>query len=463
MSETNVNPALNYRQVDSSKPSYNYRKVNPSNGGSTTVTLASTGATQNTVFIIPAEVVNMGESYLQYDITLAGSAGLYRWPFKDVYGEFDYVTYRDSGSMSLVDLRYANMYSHVMNRINISNKELQYHDDLNGLVATNALNSDVKSIRMDNTSTSLAFKEPQHFQVGAITVDLVIQRRVYLKDLCRDSYFGMAKNGILPIDTFLEINWIGNKLGFYSTSATNPQTAHTVLGAITIANLCLKLAFETNQDLVKEMKSAIAGNLTVPIPWVRVHSIAASSATSWTYNLPLDNKQHGRKIKKIVYVPFATQGSSGNLDLFRTYDHCNNASVNDAMHQKIDNYFTLLNNTKLQRDNILCPLSTTAATLAQHDDYMLHKSLLENTTYFNQAMHSFNWLHIDAFDKGSHNDNFEGSVYVDGYDLVSPVTYTVQVDHGLIADVAHCPLINNVAIVVGQKLLSINSSSFAVV
>jgi hypothetical protein len=458
---TKINPSLNYKQIDSSRPSYNYRKVFPANGGNTSFNLTSAGATQNTIFNIPPEVCNLGESYLEYLITVdAQGAGNYFWQFKDTYGEFDYVLYRDTGSQNIVENRFTNLYTHIMNRLNISDADLNYHDDMQGMVRTNALNSDVKSVRFDATNTSLAFKEPQHMAVSANNTAFLIPRRVYLKDLIKDSFFGMAKNNVMPVETYLEFNWIGNRFGLLGTSATDPTVGCAVVaGNIAISGLVFRLAYETNQSLIGEMKSAIAGGLTIPIPWARVYTLVASSAAPWVYNLPLDNKQNGRKIKKIVYAPFATAPAAGSE--YRLYDHCNSATVGGgagtqtvARNTKVSTYHTELDNMKLQRDIIQCPVSSTSTL---HDDYMIHKDLLRNTTYYNQLMYNFNFVHVDKFDYSASNENPEGNVFVDGFDLVKPVNYSVVVDTGT------ATAINNVCVVVGQKLLSINASSFAVI
>ncbi len=88
---------------------------------------------------------------------------------------------------------------------------------------------------------------------------------------------------------------------------------------------------------------------------------------------------------------------------------------------------------------------------------MIHKELLKNTCYYNQPSFNQNWVHIDQFSYGASNDNPEGNVYVDGYDLVKPVNYCVDVRTG------SAVAVNSICIVLGQKLLSINSNSFAVV
>jgi hypothetical protein len=483
VSDTKVNPALNFRQMESSAPSYQYRNIYPANGGSRNILLTSAGELQNTIFNLPVEVDNLGESYLEYTLNIvdqglvAGNQNIYPWLFKDTYGEFNDILLRDTGSMNIVELRNANLYSNLMNRINTSKKELEYNDDMNGLVVSNAPLTDAKNKRFDNNTASLAFKEPQALQVGTLSTNsttvysLSVPRKVYLKDICPDSFFGMAKNSLFPVETYLDINWIGNRLGYGGTSQVDPTAGNqalisqvftgTILGtyAVCLSGLVLKLAVETNQELIRAMKMEVAKGLTIPIPWVKVHTLQAASAAPYVYNLPLDNKQHGRKIKEIVYAPYAAAPAVGSS--YRLYDHCNNAILGTgatvqsvAMNTKVSTYQTSLDNQYLQRDIVQCPIS---ATSQLHDDYAIHKKILKNTCYFNQPIYNNYWFDMDKFAYIDSNDNEEGSVYVDGFDLVKPVNYVVDVKSGTTT------AINNVCVVVGQKLLSITSSSYAVI
>jgi hypothetical protein len=477
VSDTKISSSLNFRQMDSSAPSYQYRNIYPANGGSRNILLTSAGEVQNTIFNLPVEVCNLGESYLEYTLNIVDQVN-YAWIFKDTYGEFSDVLLRDTGSMNIVELRNANLYSHLMSRLNHSPRDLEFSDDMNGLVPSNAPLTDVKCRRFDDSTHSLAFKEPQDMQVGPIgtasttAYNLSIPRKISLKDLCKDSFFGLAKNSLFPVETYLDINWIGNRLGFLGTSAVDPTVGNAVLASVTMAanavvgtyaiclsNLVLKLAFETNQELVRAMKMEVAKGLTIPIPWVKMHTLVASSAAPYVYNLPLDNKQHGRKIKQIVYAPFATAPAAGSE--YRLYDHCNNATVGGgagtqsvARNTKVSTYQTSLDNQYLQRDIVQCPVSSTSQL---HDDYAIHKKLLRNTCYFNQPIYNSKWIHVDKFAYNESNDNQEGSLYVDGYDLVKPVNYVMDVKTGT------ATAINNVCVVIGQKLLSITPSSYAVV
>jgi hypothetical protein len=453
VSDAKVNPALNFRQMESSAPSYQYRNIYPANGGNRNIMLTSAGELQNTIFNLPVEVDNIGESYLEYTLNIVDQgANIYPWLFKDTYGEFNDVIFRDTGSMNIVELRNANLYSNLMNRINTSKKELEYNDDMNGLVISNAPLTDVKNKRFDNNTASLAFKEPMALQVGSIgtgsttVYSLSVPRKIYLKDLCPDSFFGMAKNSLFPVETYLDINWIGNRLGYQGISQVDPTATNLALVtqnmtaggnpaavagtyAICLSGLVLKLAVETNQELIRAMKMEVAKGLTIPIPWVKVHTLAAASASPYVYNLPLDNKQHGRKIKEIVYAPYAAAPAAASS--FRLYDHCNNATAGTgataqsvASNTKVSTYQTSLDNQYLQRDVVQCPVSSTSTL---HDDYAIHKKLLKNTCYFNQPIYNQYWFHMDKFAYIDSNDNEEGSVYVDGFDLVKPVNYVVDV------------------------------------
>jgi hypothetical protein len=453
---TKLDPSLNFRTLQSTRSFPQYRKVYVANGGTRTLYLTANGASQNVIFNIPAECINLGESYLEYVIrSPRQGGGYYAWMYKDVHGEFDSIMYRDTGSMALVDIKNLHLYNQITNRLNFSDEDLEYNDNLCGLVPTNAPLTDIKCIRFDGTSCSLAYKEPQQMALisGADAQSDALPKKVYLKDLVRDSWFGLAKNQIMPIETYLEINFSNNRgrIGFRSTSAVNPSTGAAELvdfagGAndkekyLYIDELCLNLCVEQNQALVSMLKAEVAKGFNVPIPWVRVHQLASTAGENFVYNLPLDNKQHGQRIKRIIYAPLSSSNTANLL-----YDHRNTNG------SKIEQYQTELDNQKQQRDVVY-------VSGTRNDDYMYHKRLLKNTLYYNQPIYNQNWIHCDSFDYGEiHDKSGGGHIMVDGLLLDKPMTWTFNSIKNTNASYL------NTAIVVGMKSLQVNASSFVVV
>ena len=453
---TKVSNELNFGERESSYPVYQYRNLYPANGARRFVELTSAGETQATIFNIPAEQVNMGESYLEYDIEVQGQGALtYAWLHRDVFGEFDSVIYRDTGSQFLTEVRNLNLYHSVISRLDTSLEDLLYNDEVNGLSISRATANAAENKRFDNTNMNIPLHEPMTFAVSAVGANagtftdpavgtISLKRKIYLKDLTgKHSFLGMAKDNLLPQETYLEIGWIGNRIGFQGTSNTDPNAGVDVLeGTITINNITLKLAVQTNQDIVKEMKQRIANGLSITIPWVRVHALTGNVGAQATYNLTLDNKQHGQKIQRLIYVPFASANPANNAR-HTAYDHRNIPLTAP----KLLTYNTELDNRKLQRDIL---------NIANNDDYMIHKKVLKNTTYLNKNIYGHYWVHIDTFDYPETNKNDDGSIYTDGYTLDKPTIWSVNKYSGSNA------AIYNFAIVQGLKQLAINSTSFVV-
>jgi hypothetical protein len=221
----------------------------------------------------------------------------------------------------------------------------------------------------------------------------------------------------------------------------------------------LRLAVEQNQDIVRGLKSKIASGLALPIDWPKVYQLQGLQPAPYTYNLPLDARQVGKKVKRIIYAPFTSGITPATTH--QMYDHANNL-VNDN-NSKVTSYYTELDNQKMQRDNVQMTLlsQNLAGQPVQYaDDYMLHKKLLKDTCYYNLEDYRFNWVHIDAFDSRESNQNTDGSIMVDGYDLVKPVNWTFNAIQASPTGIATVPL--NTAIVLGQKLLKVSSSSYVV-
>lgn len=455
---TKLGAELNFRTLQSTRSVPQYRKVYPANGGARTLTLSSAGASQPLLFNIPAECINMGESYLEYEYTVdAQAAGRYTWIYKDVHGEVDTVLYRDTGSMNIVEVRNAHLYQQITNRLNYSPHDLEFHDNLFGMVPTNAPLTDVKNVRFDGTYNSVAFKEPQQMAMitpVAANISAVQYKKIYLKDLVKDTYFGLAKNQILPIETYLELNFNNSagRVGFSSLSAVNPNsTPLAFIGNINISEFSLNLCVEQNQELAKQLKAQISSGISIPIPWVKIHTLGGSSARSFVYNLPLDNKQHGHRLKRIIYAPICSATNAVASDVHQLYDHAN------ILGARIDQYQTELDNQKMQRDIIV-----TNATNKQ-DDFMYHRKLLKNTLMYNQPIYNQNFVHVDSWDFGESNDQSGGgAIMVDGMLLDKPVTWTFNcLSCGGVGGALPATF-TNTAIVLGQKMLAINSSSFVV-
>ena len=477
---TKISPELFYDQYDVSFPSYNFRNVYPANGGARTVTVTSVGELQKTVFNIPAEDVNLGYSYLEYDLNIpdqgapAGGREMYACTFKDVYGEYDSVIYNDTGSQNIVEMRNLNLYNSVMNRIDTTPKDLEYAEGMNGLersddivAAGTLVNYDVagaKSRRFDNTNNALPYKDVRSLQYGppgdgAGAGSFTIKRRITLAELCGEhSFFGYQKDWIFPQETYLTINWSGNRIGFKFDAATRaggpPAVTvidHTVnnaalVGNITITNLVLKLAVQTNQELIAALKQRVAAGMTLPIPYTKVHLITGSGGSQATCNLTLDAGQHGKKIKRLIYVPFRHAVPAGSSYLM--YDHRNNQN-----RLVLSNYYTELDNAKLQRDIIV----TSGDGVANVDDYMLHRKLLQNTTYFTRNSYNFYWFHMEAFDDIVTNEDHQGAINTKGWNLIKPTIWSLNKTNGT------NEIIQNMVIVQGFKLLTVNSASFIVV
>lgn len=450
---TKLDPNLNFRTLQSTRSFPQVRKVFPANSGQRTLNLTAGSGLQNVIFNIPAECINMGESFLEYKYTVdaqvinPGPVNKYTWIYKDVHGEIDSCIYRDTGTMSIVDVKNLHIYNQITNRLNFSDKDLEYNDSLNGLVRTNAPLSDVKCIRFDNSSCSVPFIEPQQMDLisAAGAVSAVQYKKIYLRDLIKDSYFGLAKNQILPIETYLELNF-GNgngRVGFASLSAVQPNSTPTALdGSIQITDLALNLCVEQNQELVKMLKAEVSKGISIPIPWVSVQQLQTNSASSsFVYNLSLDNKRHGQRIKRIIYAPLSTVAPS----IYTLYDHSNTNG------SKISQYQTELDNQKMQRDIVNVSASA-------FDDYMYHKKLLKGSLYYNKSVYGQNWVHVDSWDYGElHSEqNGAGHIMIDGLNLDKPMTWTFNALACTAADY------NNTSIVVGQKILAINSSSYVV-
>lgn len=454
VNNTKYAPELNYSTRESSYPVYFYRILSPERGSDRNITLTSNGEKKWISWEIPTEQFNPGLCYLEYDLQIpAQGDGMYSWIFSDVYGEIDTFEYRDTGTNYLVNLRHLNMYNYVMNKLETSYEDLLDHDKMLGLHLPSMGANENDFVKFDNTRITHWF-EPIQFIRSAANAAITIRRKIFLKEICgKHSFVGLSKDVLFPVNTYIRIEFIGNRIGFRKNSNADPTNAEPLNGEIQITNITLKLAYQQNQDAINEMKQELAKpeGKSIPIPWTSIHSYwSPAGSSSMQYQLPLDRATHGQILQRIIYVPFRYVAPPAN-QVNLAYDHriynTYNAAT-DTYTYRITSYHTDLNNSQLQRDHVM---------ITNDDDYMLHKRVLQNTLYFNRSSYKFWWVHIDTFDYPESNRDKDGAIYTDGELLDKPKVWTFNKHDGDTDGVF------NFMIVQGQKLLRINNSSFVVV
>lgn len=402
MSDEKISTELDYKKGSYSHPSYRLQKIMQQTG-SQDVPL-TTGGGQVSVFELPTQVYNLSKSSLYFTMTpsapgqMAGPLDLYNYIFKDCVAPISRLSLYTRGGMYLCDIPYLANYTKVVNKAETPLTEyldynqghalndgttqfLHKNNSLANCTATSLLEPYAK--RPDSSACDIHYTEPQYLEPGitgnaAITPTLTV---------CMP--LGHIKNSILACDKdlyfgeviILRVEWAPSiKCGFRGSSVTVPTTNPTAIaGNVDIGNLALYLSVEKDQDIINGLQSKVNSSSGFQMLMPYVHGYKSNSGAGSTSVSLRFNRGHGDRLLKVYYAPFNNDETTNT-----TYDHSN---VGGA---KISNYYTMLNNSRLQEFNVV--VSPTV-----NEDYVLNKDLLEKSVIQSSNMYRYNWFHVDNF------------------------------------------------------------------
>jgi hypothetical protein len=150
---------------------------------------------------------------------------------------------------------------------------------------------------------------------------------------------GMNKDLFFGETLILQVTWaIKTQIAFDATRADGDQTGAIVPGDITLNNLNLYLALETNRVVAESVMRQAQSGLKLVVPYVYTNKIQTAGQNLQSIQIRL-NRGHGRSILKLYHVPSAVANVSGNY----TYYHSSGF---------VQDLYTLMDNERLQ-DNVL--------------------------------------------------------------------------------------------------------------
>jgi len=152
----------------------------------------------------------------------------------------------------------------------------------------------------------------------------------------------------------------------------------------------------------------LTGGMSVLIPYVYQYKTNISNASSQTVTLRF-NRGNGSRLKKIYHSVFNNNETvstglvttAGNQRVIPTgYDNDNRAVIyggwngannnagNVTNRSKVQVFYTMLDNERLQEFNLVC---------ADYDDYMLLKDRLKGSVIQSADMFYYNWFWMEDF------------------------------------------------------------------
>lgn len=425
-------------QIDYSKkpylePKYKHSQVYQQSGGQTQTLTASGG--NESVFELPSKVFNLARSQLNFTLTpsAAGTAGTqYNWLFTDCVFPIRQIQLYTKSGIYLCDLLEVGNYTKIVSKAEtklddfltyplvqgndiVSNSWGRFSCRNNALVSSNTRTAASPfAQRFDGGGTtpavsnaSINYTEPKYLEPGAAVDSATPVLNVKLP-------LGHIKNTILALDKdvyfgdvlLLKIIWAGyNKSGFRATSVTNPALVPTALAFnIAVSNLILYLACEQNeainQQLITQYKSS---GLSMLIPYTYLFRYNPGELSSASITIRL-SRANGIRLQKIYLSAFNSAESAAT-----SYDCSNNTTADDVGTTKIQTFYTMLDNNRLQDININC---------ANSEDYMMLESKLKGSVVQSADIYKYNWFWLEDF-TGAENkliddyDNLEAGLNLD--------------------------------------------------
>jgi hypothetical protein len=415
---------LNFKTVEKASPSYTYLKVPMNSIPSGAFTNSFT--TQTLIdWKLPNKVVNLGRSYIGYvNVVPAELAGIATWVPEDTTDlGIANASLMSSQGFDVMNLNYSTNYLKIGTKLGTSHETLLYNGPIgDGLflnsqlpivsnympVSYTAQANNVYQIPPAVVTTAVnTSNEVQYLSASALATASTKVRQFPLSwfketilALDKDVYFGPQA------DMFLRFMVGGNKCGFTSTSATNPNTAATAFATAgsAITDMYLYLCVENNPVVIDSIMATYANNkLMVQIPYTVAFKTNNPSSTVDNVTINI-TRQYGKYLKKIVHTLFnGTESANTNFDMSNW-----NAS-------KIQTYNTFLDSTQLQPQLINC--SQPIAGAVNSNDYAINKKILKDSALVGLGQYQNNWFHCDQFFDDSVSDRSDGNNISQGLPL----------------------------------------------
>ena len=467
----------NYNLLDMQRGQYQLMKIIQQTGGQTVnggSPITSSGV--ESVFELPPRVYNLSKSILSYttNLTVAAPATSQNLAFADCISEIRQIQLYTRGGLFLADIQFANNYSDAILRHETKFNEYIDNDVVNplsscvfqnqsywegltqpfqalgtGLVsntyttysyAPNIVAS--QNICLGNaivvtTNSQSVISSPispaQIIPATTISVAGPVINRKFRLNLYKNSIFAVDKDIYFGGETmYMRIIWDNPSKVYYSAIATavngsyNPAS-YAAGTSYSITNLTLFAAVEQNPLIENQLKNetASATGKKYLIPWVYTNRININANTSQTLIVRY-NRAHGRKLLKVLWVPF-NNTESGNT----AYDHNNlqytlaagdeGAPAAFPGYQNINSFYTTVNNNRTSQFNYQCNTG---------DDYMVKSKKLKGSCILN----SFDYYNYFVWREEFNNNyaeyekvsaSFPEDNIVDGLDLTEEQIYTI--------------------------------------
>lgn len=412
---------LNYKPVHEANPKYRFLRLPLNNVTGSSVIITAT-STQLLEFKMPNSVYNLAQSFLGYNVSVAAPTAGFNWIQEDSFEICSNAYFGNASGLDICNLTYASRYIKQARKIKTKFQDFCSSDSLGACYPSNAgVTSNYYPVGgqktaannvTDNPSGVVNYTEPSYLAVGAATTAYARNRLFPLHGIV-DTVFAVDKDIYIPTDMYVRFTAGGaNQFAFTSTSASYPNAGAAATAVnVTLSNIYLYLAVETNQLIIDSvMSKVLSDGIKLNIPYTVAFRNAQANGTVANINLQLSS-QYGKTLKQIMHTVWnGTESANTALDC---------ANFNGT---KIQRYNTFMNSRQLQDSNIVCydTVLTGATDIPLYtniDDWRENRRFVTGSVILNRGVYAQNWFHLDRFYEDNKGTLIAEENRVDGFDM----------------------------------------------
>lgn len=434
-----LNEQINYEVKQSSHPSYRYTTVLPQSNQSETLL---SGATVSTQIEIPSKVFNFAVSTLdcRQDILSTALEFTQSWAYAP---PIDSIVLTSREGVELVRVDNADIYAATVNPYvtplsDFLSNPKSLGDDHATLATAQAaaettqdrgfnffpngeaLADATPAVACGRNGTRLvaglcaandmAYTEMQYFRQSTVNENVSVNFSFPLAKLAPHTLFSVDKDFYFGQNLLLYINWSSKQnCGFATTSATNMATDLAVVTAnITINNIRLRLAVETNQQIANVIMSKVnsEGGMKLMVPYVRSFLNSNSNASTNFVHQQKINLTHGQRLLQVYNVlmhitpSLSTRHDKSNLVQIKTSSLMNQINSFNLTENRID--------------------------LTKGELWEQHREIVKGSCIQGSNVYAHNECNILSFRDGRCVDWLDSDCVIDGIDLSEEQTIAID-------------------------------------
>lgn len=415
-----VSTSLDYKKYQLTYLQYQFSKCLPVSGGNT-FNISAAGT--EVLIEFPVKAINLARSILYFQLSSidnggAGQigAGLQQWYPASCLSLFRQVQLYTRSNVYVADLYEVQNLTEVMwkpftKQSNFLTNDQSVNRGAGASSIPTTMNNsgfarflqpsyinlaNLANHRHDNSLPQLSSYEPLHFYTtntvsagtiapipGSNTGSFVLNCEIPL-GMLYDSIFAVDKDILFNEVMVLRLVFNGtNRIAFTTVAGdlTNPTAIPAVPGfTMVIQNLCLYLAVEQNAAIENDLRAKIHSGegFSMLVPYIYSTKLGLPASTSQSMSVRY-NREHGLKLKKILYAPFNTVEQLNTV-----YDHSNLSNVGVAG-AKINNFYIQIDNQRLQQFNVDCTNLS-----GQSLDYLCMQQFLKGSILCTSNLYQYN-------------------------------------------------------------------------